>query len=370
MGRPRSSGSKELPPNLYRARDRRGFRYVNPVTKRGTSWPLADRQGAIAAAQKLNAQLMLTNDLVSTVLRDGHSFNDAIKVFREKVMPGKRWSKKTAEEHEFRFNRIAADIGKRDMARYGVREIAQYLDTVTSSLASRARIRLLLVWLYKVAISQGWIKENPAAATLEVVIPDRQRERLTLPVYEKIHRLAGERGLHWFQRAMEIALVTLLRRGDICTAKFTDIHDGALHVVPSKTEDSTHVRLRIHVDAELGAVVEKCRDRVLSPYLIHRLPQRMNGTLRERRRRGMHHTQVHPRLLSDTFKELREASGACRSVKHPPTFHEIRSLGADLKRQKGWSAERLSPLMAHSDVQMTRHYLEGHEPPWTDVSLG
>jgi N-acetyl-anhydromuramyl-L-alanine amidase AmpD len=26
-------------------------------------------------------------------------------------------------------------------------------------------------------------------------------------------------------------------------------------------------------------------------------------------------------------------------------------------------------LMAHSDVAMTRHYLEGHEAPWTEVSL-
>lgn len=47
----------------------------------------------------------------------------------------------------------------------------------------------------------------------------------------------------------------------------------------------------------------------------------------------------------------------------PPTLHEIRSLGASLYREAGWPEGQVQLLLGHSDIQMTRHYLEGHEAP-------
>jgi len=82
-----------------------------------------------------------------------------------------------------------------------------------------------------------------------------------------------------------------------------------------------------------------------------------------------HHTQLLPEQISRGFEDAREASKAFVGAENPPTFHEIRSLGADLYRKKGWPEERIQALLAHAEPAMTRHYLKGHEAPWTDVIL-
>ncbi|WP_268961178.1 tyrosine-type recombinase/integrase [Pseudoxanthomonas winnipegensis] len=65
------------------------------------------------------------------------------------------------------------------------------------------------------------------------------------------------------------------------------------------------------------------------------------------------------------------AAGADIPEDHPPTFHEIRSLGGALLRsEKGWTEKQVQALMGHSSEAMTRVYLDGHEVPWSEVSTG
>lgn len=54
-------------------------------------------------------------------------------------------------------------------------------------------------------------------------------------------------------------------------------------------------------------------------------------------------------------------------AKAPPTFHEIRSHGADGCRDQCWPDARIQALLGHEDIDMTRAYLAGHEPSWEDV---
>lgn len=53
-----------------------------------------------------------------------------------------------------------------------------------------------------------------------------------------------------------------------------------------------------------------------------------------------------------------------------PTFHEIRSLGGALLIEAGWTKKQVQDLMTHTSESMTAHYLEGHEKPWTEISMG
>jgi integrase len=180
---------------------------------------------------------------------------------------------------------------------------------------------------------------------------------------------------------MDLSLLTLLRREDICAARFVDVHDGALWIMPGKTERSTGVRLKLEhsPDSELGKLLTRCRDSVVSPFLIHRLPNRMPPhSMRAEGRE--HHTQVLPEQLSRSFADARDAAAKAYDNKemaatlngdNPPTFHEIRSLGAALKHDKeGWTRTQVQALLTHTDVGMTDLYLAGHAKPWTLIKVG
>lgn len=326
-----------------------------------------DRARAFEAARKLNALLTPGNDLVGRVVSKSETIADAIKVFRDDDLPGRKWAPKTADLYENILKRTGARIGEREVVGFTVRDCATFVREATESLRARQQFRLVLTWILACAVEEGWIDSNPALQTRKANY-ERQRERLLRPVYDVIWQYAPD----WLRNAMDLSLLTLQRREDVVSARFDDVHDGALHVIPGKTENSTGARLRIAINGELAGVIARCRDNVLSPYLIHRLPEKARPS-NMRAKTRQHHTQVLPEQLSRAFADARDAALAEHSGlvgDNPPTFHEIRSLGAALLREAGWTDAQVQALMAHSDVDMTRHYLDGHEAPWTDVSVG
>lgn len=104
------------------------------------------------------------------------------------------------------------------------------------------------------------MEDNPAMSTRKFS-HERQRERLTIDAYRAI----WEKAPAWVRNAMDLSLLTLLRREDVVSLRFSDIRDGALWVVPSKTQDTSGVRLKIAVSAELDELFARCRDDVVSP---------------------------------------------------------------------------------------------------------
>ncbi len=58
--------------------------------------------------------------------------------------------------------------------------------------------------------------------------------------------------------------------------------------------------------------------------------------------------------------ERRDDAGI--SMRNPPTFNEIRSLGGALLIERGWTKKQVQALMTHSE-SITEHYLEGHGYP-------
>jgi integrase len=357
MGRARSSGRAGWPDNLYTCKD--GFKYRHPVSRKDT-WMGKDRARAFEAARKLNAMLTPGNDLVDRVAKRGETIADAVRVFREEDMPGRKWAEKTAETYGSILRRIEAEIGARECAGFAVRDCATFVRDITEGARARQQFRLVLGWVLACAVEEGWIEINPALQTRKAFY-ERQRERLSQDAYRAIWNVAAP----WLRNAMDLSLLTLLRREDVCSARFADVRDGALWIIPGKTEGTTGARLKIATTGDLAEVVARCRDDVLSPYLVHRLPEKARPT-QQRARDREHHTQVLPEQLSRGFADARVLAGIVDA--NPPTFHEIRSLGGALLRDAGWSVEQVQALMAHGSDAMTKHYLDGHEQPWTEIT--
>lgn len=365
MGRPRTSGNRDLPPNLYA--ERSGFRYVNPKTGKAHFWPVT-RDRAIAAAKKCNSVLIeAAPDLVAGVLGGGKTMGDAIKLFQAEELPERDYATKTAAEAGFKLARLDKDFGDRQLTSFDVRAAAELLRAITSSRRNRQQYRTLLVGIFAGALEEGWIEFNPFRETRKPRYT-KMRARLTIEGYAHVYNQARSWGWKWLLNAMDLTLEALFRGGDVTALSFADVRDGRLHVVPKKTADSTHVKLRIQMWPELQGIVERCRDNIVSPRLVHRLPEKARPQhLRAKQR--THHTEVLREQLTRAFEDARDACGFFAGESNPPTFHEIRSLGGDLHRQAGRAESWIQMLYAHSDREMTDHYLEGHEPPWTDIRL-
>jgi enterobacteria phage integrase len=359
MGRARTKARAGWPDHLYPCKN--GYKYRHPLTRKET-WMGTDRAKAFAAARTLNGLLGARNDLVARVAARSETIADAIRVFRAEDMPGRNWAPKTADLYANILKRTEARIGDRELVGFGVRECAEFIRDATESPRARQQFRLALTWVLACAVEEGWIDANPALQTRKANYR-RQRDRLTRDAYEAIWQHAEP----WLQRAMDLSLITLQRREDIVTATFADIHDGALWIIPGKTETSTGARLKLPLDGALADLIARCRDDVVSPYLIHRLPEKARPAGMRAKTRT-HHTQVLPEQLSRAFAEARDAAGI--ESENPPTFHEIRSLGAALLIEQGWTRPQVQALMCHSDLAMTDHYLGGHEQPWTEIKPG
>lgn len=360
MGRSRTRARAGWPDNLYPNRD--GFKYRHPATRKET-WMGKDKALAFAAARKLNSLLMPGGDLVAKVTGAHRTVGDAVQLFRDDEIPSRGWKPKTAAWYDVFLGQIDADLGADAVADITVNALAVWIRGKTTSARSRQTYRLLLDWIFGCALQEGWIDENPAAQ-LRKFHHTRQRERLTLDVYKAIHAAAPA----WLQNAMDLSLVTLLRREDVAALAFADHHDDALWVVPEKTDASTMLKLKIAVNDELAALIKRCRDDVLSPYMVHRLPGKARPKQSQAKARR-HHTQVLPEQITRAFADVRDALEL--GGDNPPTFHEIRSLGgALLMTERGWSKSQVQALMGHASEAMTTVYLEGHEVPWIEVQPG
>lgn len=359
MGRTRQRSRIGWPPNLYP--NKTGFKYRHPVTKKETRLG-TDKAKAFAAAKKLNELLMPAIDLVARVMGTEKTVADAIKVFRADDIPGRKWAPKTAEVYESVIRRIETGLGERELATLTVKDCATFIRDVTPSARARQQFRLVLGWILACAVEEGWMESNPALATRKFT-HERKRARLTIEDYRKIWEKAPE----WVQIAMDLSLLTLLRREDVVSLRFSDARAGSLWVVPSKTEGSSGVRLQIAIGPELEAVLARARDAVVSPFVVHRLPEKARPSDKRAKART-HHTQVLPEQLSRAFADARDAAKI--TGENPPTFHEIRSLGGALLQESGWTLQQVQALMGHSSETMTKVYLEGHDVPWQAVSTG
>lgn len=367
MARPRNKGNKDIPANLYRG-DGNAWRYRHPITGKFHSMG-TDKNKAFQAARKLNEMLMIETDLVSRVLGGGVLFGSFADEYllNKRRKDGRPISENTRQTYQVQLNRLCKVWGNKELESITLKMVNEYLDSLTPS--NSKSVRSLLCNIFDVAVSKGLCPDNPARITLSRYVP-KQRKRHTV---EGLQIIRNHSPL-WLQNAIDLSLLTTQRRSDIVNIRWTDIHDGYIHIAQQKTTDDPvddfevldgSGYIRIKIDDELQQVLDRCKsDNVPSPFVIHYVPKR-----KVKNSKKEHWTQILPLYLSEEFLRIVKLSNAYPKLegRQIPTFHEIRALAIFLHKKAGRSAQALA---GHSSVKMTEHYESGHEIIWNDVDVG
>ena len=158
---------------------------------------------------------------------------------------------------------------------------------------------------------------------------------------------------------MDLALVSLQRRGDLCKLKYDAIHDGRIFIGQEKTEKhGIRARLSIESGSQLEQLVARSRqDKIVTPYILHERPTRIVKSENKK-----HWSQILPDRLSKQFAKARDQLKKFYDMPaaERPTFHEIRPLGGFMYLEQGYSKEYVNLLMGHTTMAMTDHYTDRH----------
>lgn len=368
---PRKPGARDLPPNLYNSTDARTgavyFRYRDPRTGKFHGLG-SDKTGAIADARALNAAIyqavaQLRRTEIVTPAVSGPTVAELVRRYWTIITRERSLKPNTVRSRTYITDRIIASMGALKAAAVTVHDCANLLNTYVEQDKNRMAqsVRAVLVDLFAVAASEGLRADNPATLTRQPVAKVR-RTRLTLDDFNAILAVAtGDDAWHgndpWIANSMLLALVTGQRREDCGLVRFRDLHHGWLHIEQGKTGARIKIAATLRLEAiglSVQDVVERCRDNVVSPYLLHHTVARTHA------KRG---APVHKDTISRGFARVREASGLTWEGK-PPTFHEIRSLSGRLYKTQGLDAQK---LLGHTDARMTDTYLNDRGREWTEI---
>lgn len=354
--RPRNKANKGLPVNLYFDARRGTSRYRRPTDGKWFQFG-ADRGRAIDAAQQLNIAFLRSGDLVAGVLGEKSiTMGEFLTIYEREVLPPRELAKATLDLYTVRFKQIRAAMGDRSIDEITIRIVAEFLKPMSPRSGNQARAILSDVFMH--AAAEGLCVDNPAASTI-AKIEKKQRKRHTVEGLRAIR----EQSPQWLRNAIDLALITAQRRGDILNMRFDDVRDGFLYVVQSKTERASDAGwLKVKITPQLASILARCRDDVLSPYLVHRRPDR------KKKREGKDHwTKVDERFLTRAFKNSRDACGCYAGwmEEEMPGFHEVRALSLHLYKRAGKDGQKIA---GHATEHMTRNYQKDHaEVVWSEV---
>ncbi|WP_278401542.1 phage integrase Arm DNA-binding domain-containing protein [Hafnia paralvei] len=349
------------------------WRYKHPTTGKfhGLGTNEAEAKAiAIEANTRIATQQM--NQMIKLRDKISHVTNSSISV--------SGWVEKYSEQQEKRLKIGEIKLGtlrqkkgplKTFVSLYGIKPLTDvttrdvvhllnlYLEKEQYRMAQI--VRKVLIDVFKEAQHSGEVPPsfNPALATRN---PKAKitRQRLSLDEWKLIYDAAAK-SQPYLQRSMLLALTTGQRLGDISNMKFTDIWDGYLHVQQSKTGAKIALPLSLKCDAiglTLGEIISLCRDKILSPYLLHH-----HHAIASAKRGG----QVLGSTITTLFSKVRDG------IDYPwtksgtaATFHEQRSLSERLYREQGIDTQT---LLGHKNQQMTDRYNDDRGKDWKQLII-
>lgn len=312
---------KDLPKNLYFDNGR--FRYRNPQTGERTWFPTeTTKHEAVEAAIQLNARLAPRLDLIAKVL-GSPQFGTFSALWLDKRSGGRHSTLKQARS-VCRNLDAAFDCS---MIEVTLKDISDFLASHTPSM--QKHYRAALVEIYKIAMSRGIVPDNLAEKTERAKV-SRKRPRLTMEQFDHIRKVAPE----WLQIAMDFALYSLQRQGDILRLTYDDIENGHIKLIQEKTLSP----VKIAIGPKLAEVISRSRrSDTHSRFIVHK-----------RNRNQPMKTQVSKSVLQHAWRTF------ATEVADPyPTFHEIRSLGITMYRDMGMDPQKLA---GHASPVMTNEY--------------
>ncbi|EMB9131320.1 MULTISPECIES: site-specific integrase [Klebsiella] len=362
-------------PNLYPLYSRKVnkvyWRYKHPITGKFHSLGTDEAEATAIAieankrlAEQQTRQIMAITDRISTSSGKSISTNTWLerywKIQQERLKSGDI-KENTIKQKAKPVSLLKERVGMKLISAVNVRDIAQILDDYLAEGQPRMAqvIRSVLIDVFKEAQHAGEVPPgyNPALATKQ---PRRKitRQRLTLEEWQKIFDIADENH-KYMGNAMLLAIVTGQRLGDISRMKFSDIWDDHLHVEQEKTGSKIAIPLALRCNAinwSLRDVVDRCRDYVVSPYLVHFFRTTSQAE------RG---TQVKARTLTMNFSKARDSANIKWGEGTPATFHEQRSLSERLYAAQGIDTQK---LLGHKSPNQTARYHDDRGKEWIKIS--
>ncbi|HDR2726455.1 TPA: phage integrase Arm DNA-binding domain-containing protein [Enterobacter roggenkampii] len=365
-------------PNLYCKLDKRTgkvyWQYKHPTTGRfhslGTdeaeAKQVANEANTIIAEQRTR-QILSVNDRLARMKGKRTDITVTEWIDKYIVIQEERLKNNELRPNSFRqknkpLRLFREHCGMRYLKDIETIDIAEITDAIKNDGFSRMAqvVRIVLVDVFKEAQHAGYVPPgyNPAMATKQ---PRHKvtRQRLSLEEWKSIYE-AAETMQPYLQCGMLLALVTGQRLGDICRMKFSDIWDDMLHIEQEKTGSRLALPLDLKCDAlglTLRDVVSKCRDAVISKYLVHFRHSTSQAT------RG---DSVSSSSLTTSFKKARNKCGIEWEKGTAPTFHEQRSLSERLYEVQGVDTQK---LLGHKSPQQTAKYHDDRGKDWTVIAV-
>jgi integrase len=368
--------------NLYVKLDKRNnkvyWQYKDPLSR---SWQSFGTDEAAARAAAIELNRLFSEQLIeqsfalinlakqkqdphtAIVIRLKEWVEKYIELLEKRHAKGKL-SKSSVDERRFAANLLDSRIGNTPLASVGSREMAaileEYIDEGKNSMAKH--VRSSWVDLFKEAQFAGEVPPgfNPALSTRKPEI-SVTRARLQVEDWKRILGVASQTHNPWAANALRLALLTGQRLSDLLKIQFKDIKDGYLHVEQGKTGNRVAIPTALRCDAigmTLDEAISLCRDKVLSPWLIHHTV---------RTGKAIPGAQINKATASKMFKDCRALAGIITPKdKTPCSFHEQRSLAERLYHDQGINTQA---LLGHKTAEMTEMYHDERDNRWTYIAI-
>lgn len=363
-------------PNLYPLYSRKVnkvyWRYKHPVTGKFHALGTNEEEATAIAieanarfAEQRSRQLLALSDRIAT--SKGKAITTTTWLDRYWKIQEERLTAGDIKQNTFKQKAkpialLKERVGMKQISSVDVRDIAVILEEYIAASQPRMAqvIRSVLIDVFKEAQHYGEVPPgyNPALATKQPRLKIT-RQRLSLEEWQKIFDIA-DANHQYMGNAMLLALVTGQRLGDISNMKFNDIWDDQLHIVQEKTGSKIAIPLSLRLDAinlSLRDVVTRCRDYVVSPYLIHYFRSTSQAE------RG---AQVSSNTLTTNFSKARDKAEIDWGDGTPATFHEQRSLAERLYKDQGIDTQK---LLGHKSPNQTARYHDDRGKDWVNIPL-
>lgn len=188
----------------------------------------------------------------------GRTLGDVIDRYRLEILPLKKSARTRKNEglHLDNLRKTFADMLPDSVtAQHCYRYMDMRRDRDGNPAPSAARHEIaLLGHVFAKAIRWGVCVNNPVR-TVEKSIERKPKRYVNDEEYRHVWNCSTER----MRVAMDLALLTGLRRGDLIGLRKSDLTDEGIIVRPSKTADTTAVALLIERTPELDAVLERAK---------------------------------------------------------------------------------------------------------------
>ncbi|MCM2537673.1 tyrosine-type recombinase/integrase [Burkholderia glumae] len=156
---------------------------------------------------------------------------------------------------------------------------------------------------------------------------------------------------------IDLCYLTAQRSTEIRNLRWSDIdrQAGVIHFIPSKTEDSSGVRVDFSITPEIDAVLARVRE-------IDGRPTIGDAAV-------IHTRQGKPYSANALLKAWKEAAKRAGLEMHGYTVKDIRAKALTDGERAGYDVKALQVAAAHTDAKMTETYIKQRAVPVAEVRL-